>query len=325
MKKFLILMLGLLLGITLALSCVGFLTGDFLYRELKQPHLYQNLFSLVDNSHKLDKIKKAEAANGWQTVSIPSPYGYTLCGTFIPAKENIGTVIITHGLFQNRSTGLDYYDIYQSIGYNVLLVDSRAHGESGGSSVSWGYYEQHDLNAWVKWLQTRQSDAPIGIHGISMGASTAVLHSALNEAAPAVTFYVIDSAYDDFGQLMKYQFSLLNRTSSDALLQTPPAVSLSDLLLFFVQTAAYYEDRINFSDLSPLNAVHTVTTPMLFLHGGADTLIPKEMSENLANALPADKKLHIFPHAPHASSIYKDRRSYHQIVQTFVGSLTKKQ
>lgn len=322
MKKIITLIIGLLLGITITLNCVGFLIGDFLYRELKQPHLYQSLFSLADNSHKMEKIAKAETANGWEKVHTTSPYGYQLCGTFIPAAENKGTVIITHGLFQNRSTGLDYYGIYQNIGYNVLLTDSRAHGESGGNSISWGYYEKHDLNTWVNWVKKHQPDSIIGIHGISMGASTAALHSEINQSTHNVAFYIIDSAYDDFSKLLKHQFSLLSRPNGTKLLQTAAYdISLADVMIFYIQAAAYYEDRIKFADISPLNAVKTSTTPMLFLHGDADTLIPKAMSIELANALPASKNVRFFPEAPHASSIYKDRQTYRETIQDFINQL----
>ena len=42
--------------------------------------------------------------------------------------------------------GLWYAPLYIKAGYNVLLYDSRASGESGGNSVSWGFYEK---NEWI--------------------------------------------------------------------------------------------------------------------------------------------------------------------------------
>jgi len=314
MKKFFILVFGVFVGIFLTANVFGFLIGEFTYRELKYPHIYQSLFSLEDNSKKLEKIARAERRYGWEKVRIPSPYGYELCGTWIPAPLPANqTVIFLHGLFQNRSSGLDYYTIYRERGYNVLLVDSRSHGESGGGSISWGCFEKDDVDAWVKWLKRRQPNGVIGIHGVSMGASTAALHAALN-VQQDVAFYIIDSAYDDFKNLLSHQLRLVANL--------PPENRLPELLLLYVQAASYYEDRITFDDISPRSALAKSETPALFLHGESDMLIPPQMSRTLYDSAKAEKKeLHFFPRMPHATAVYNDRQAYIDVIYKFLDKL----
>ena len=68
---------------------------------------------------------------------------------------------------------LPYVSMYRNMGYNVLLVDLRGHGESGGEHTDWGLSERGDLDQWVQWLKKRDSSVHIGMHGVSLGAGMA--------------------------------------------------------------------------------------------------------------------------------------------------------
>ena len=227
MKKLLIFCFGITLGAFIAVNVLGLMTGEFIYRELTYPHLYQNLFNLQDNSKNIEKIAIAEKKYEWEKVRLPSPHGYTIRGTYIPANQPSNqTILFLHGLFQNRSSGLDYLGIYQEMGYNVLIVDARGHGDSGGDSISWGYFEKDDINVWLDWLQQKIPQGTIGIHGISMGAATALLHSELNENTHQVSFYIADSSYDDFKELLIKQLTILAAL--------PENSKVPDILLYII-------------------------------------------------------------------------------------------
>ena len=80
-------------------------------------------------------------------------------------------MIFLHGFTENRLVGLNYRNLYLNAGFNLLLVDSRDHGESGGESVTWGVYEKQDLDQWVDWVRQRFPVGMIGVHGVSLGAA----------------------------------------------------------------------------------------------------------------------------------------------------------
>ncbi|MDI5789464.1 hypothetical protein PO124_16605 [Bacillus licheniformis] len=57
----------------------------------------------------------------------------------ISRSKSRKAVIISHGIKWSLFGGYKYVELFQSIGYNVLLCDSRCHGLSGGSHVSYGF------------------------------------------------------------------------------------------------------------------------------------------------------------------------------------------
>ncbi|WP_425061395.1 alpha/beta hydrolase [Sporomusa carbonis] len=205
-----------------------------------------------------------------------------------------------------------YTDIYLNAGFNILLVDSRAHGESGGNSVTWGNYEKYDLDQWVDWVYQRFPGGMIGIHGISMGAATALMHAELNEANKRVAFYIADSSYSDFETLLALQ--LKQRLSL-------PGTVLPKILLQYANAAAYFNSRFTFHQASPIRSVRNVTTPVLYIHLEADELIPASMSQELYQATKGPRQLYMFPHAGHISAIFDDWYRYGGVVQNFVRSV----
>ena len=245
----------------------------------------------------------------WENIVIKSPFGYPLSGTYIPnTHPSTQTLIFLHGFTENRSFGLNYLDIYGNAGFNVLLIDSRAHGDSGGSSVTWGNYEKYDVEQWVNWVAQKHPDGIIGIHGVSMGASTALLHAELNEKNKRVAFYIADSAYSDFETLLELQTQ-----------RYFPNILVPKMLLQYANVAAYINARFTFYQASPIYAVRNVTTPILYMHGEDDKIIPVYMSQALYQATKGPRQLYISPHTEHIAAIYDDRYKYGIIIQSFVG------
>jgi alpha-beta hydrolase superfamily lysophospholipase len=61
------------------------------------------------------------------------------------------------------------------MGYNVLLLDFRAHGASGGNTCTIGYYEAEDVKLAYNFLKDK-GEKNIALWGISMGAA-AIAHA----------------------------------------------------------------------------------------------------------------------------------------------------
>src|SRR5512147_2315283 len=65
-----------------------------------------------------------------------------LSAWFIPAKKPEATIIYLHGVGDNKMSGLLLAKVLHENNFNVMLYDSRAHGESGGRFCTYGYYEK---------------------------------------------------------------------------------------------------------------------------------------------------------------------------------------
>ena len=298
----------------IAANAAGLFMGDIIYNEMCVRHSRLH----ANNTGRWQQIlENGKTSRNWQDIRMPSRFGYSLTGTFIPNPQTTDkTLIFLHGFSESRLAGLSYLNIYLNAGYNLLLVDSRAHGESGGQSVTWGVYEKHDVDQWVDWLRHRFPKGTIGMHGISMGAATALLHAGLNESNKRVAFYIADSAYSDLESLLADQMSQRLQLPGNI----PPQV-----LLPYANAVTYLRARFTFGAASPLRVVQQVTTPVLYIHGEADRLVPASMSQQLYSMTKGQRQIQLFPRADHVSSIYTDRSRYRTVVQGFARSIQESQ
>lgn len=298
----------------IAANAAGLFMGNIIYNEMCVRHSRLH----ANNTGRWQQIlENGKTSRNWQDIRMPSRFGYSLTGTFIPNQQTTDkTLIFLHGFSESRLAGLSYLNIYLNAGYNLLLVDSRAHGESGGQSVTWGVYEKHDVDQWVDWLRHRFPKGTIGMHGISMGAATALLHAGLNEANKRVSFYIADSAYSDLESLLADQMSQRLQLPGNI----PPQV-----LLPYANAVTYLRARFTFGAASPLRVVQQVTTPVLYIHGEADRLVPASMSQQLYSMTKGQRQIQLFPRADHVSSIYTDRSRYRTVVQGFARSIQESQ
>ena len=298
----------------IAANAAGLFMGNIIYNEMCVRHSRLH----ANNTGRWQQIlENGKTSRNWQDIRMPSRFGYSLTGTFIPNPQTTDkTLIFLHGFSESRLAGLSYLNIYLNAGYNLLLVDSRAHGESGGLSVTWGVYEKHDVDQWVDWLRHRFPKGTIGMHGISMGAATALLHAGLNESNKRVAFYIADSAYSDLESLLADQMSQRLQLPGNI----PPQV-----LLPYANAVTYLRARFTFGAASPLRVVQQVTTPVLYIHGEADRLVPASMSQQLYSMTKGQRQIQLFPRADHVSSIYTDRSRYRTVVQGFARSIQESQ
>ena len=86
----------------------------------------------------VDKLK----ARAFEEVHIISFDGLRLFGRWYEGKKDSPVVVLCHGYrgsaYRDFSGGSD---IFLSLGWNVLLIDQRAHGKSEGSTITFGVKE----------------------------------------------------------------------------------------------------------------------------------------------------------------------------------------
>src|SRR2546428_8828992 len=106
---------------------------------------------VVGNHQELRVMVAAPQDYGLQAqrVAFAATDGIPLVAWWLPAsaqtKKAYGTVILAHGGAGNRSHMLSRAAFLVRNAWNVLAVDLRMHGESGGGGESPGYYETQDL------------------------------------------------------------------------------------------------------------------------------------------------------------------------------------
>jgi hypothetical protein len=233
--------------------------------------------------------------------------GCTLQGYYLPAETDSDRyVVCSHGY---RSRGKSEFRLmtkfYHDKGFNVLLVDHRASGESHGSHITFGKKESDDLLQWIDWVRTELSPtAQIVLHGVSMGAATVLMLSDRKELLPNVRFIVADcgftSVIDEFrGVLEKAHI--------------PHRV-----LIAGVDTVNRIASGFSLHTVTPHECVKHAVVPILFVHGKSDTFVPTQMSRENYAACTSEKALLLVDGAAHARSYPTDSAAYEAMLEKFM-------
>ena len=223
---------------------------------------------------------------------------------FSPAEETDRWAILVHGYGRDGTYAYDYADEYLKRGWNVLVPDLRAAGESEGEFITMGALESRDVFDWASKLP---SDAKIILHGVSMGAATVMMTAALK---PKNLVAVVEdcgytSAYEMFTAQLNKIFSLPEYPVM------PCANNVCKL-----------KTGVKISDAAPLEVVDEITVPILFIHGDADGLVPFEMMGRLYDKAVAPKEKFVVKGAGHADAKRTNPAAYFDKVFTFLeGSL----
>lgn len=245
---------------------------------------YRDSYAWYDEIPKDDIYIKAYDKNKLHAVYIPSH-----------DKKTDKLALVMHGY---RSKGRDMVIIakmYSDLGFKVLLLDMRGHGLSEGKFTSMGYYESYDLKKWLHYItRNHGSNVQILLHGVSMGASTALMVTKFRESRK-VKAMVLDSCFTNFRDSLKLS------TNHKILRLFLPGVSLMSrfFLKFFLK------------DINPHKEIQTVTIPTLFIYGTKDKVVTQEMTDKLYEDIKTDTKdLLIVQDARHAKAFELEKYEY---------------
>lgn len=124
-----------------------------------------------------------------EEITVMSADGLMINAYVVLAEDAKANILLLHGMHGMDATSLfDYAKFLYDGGYSVIVADMRAHGKSGGESLSFGYLEPLDVLAVIDYI--KQNDAlkndPIALYGLSMGGSVAINTAAQSEDVAAV-------------------------------------------------------------------------------------------------------------------------------------------
>jgi pimeloyl-ACP methyl ester carboxylesterase len=121
-----------------------------------------------------------------------------IAGWWIPAaSDSTRCAVLVHGYADAKVGAIAWAAPWRALGFNLLVVDLRAHGESGGRMCTAGYFERDDLRQVLDELRaSRPEEAKeIVLFGVSMGGAVV---AAAAEDRDDVAAVVMDSPYADF-------------------------------------------------------------------------------------------------------------------------------
>ncbi len=232
------------------------------------------------------------------------------------------TVILVHGS-QSNKTGMAYTAArLLPQGFSVLVLDVRAHGESGGDYSTFGYKEALDVEAAVRWVRAHASGDRIALLGYSSGAVAVLLAAA---RTPGLAAVIADSAYLDTTDVLRRENHFLAHLPPKAAvpfthrmrvwLFTAPGFAWLSREAFRLRTGVPFDPpEANLRD-----AVRRIDrTPVLYLASEKDPVVPRAATEDLYRSTASPRKqLSIQPGAYH-SAIGGDPHGYMAVVTKFL-------
>ena len=192
-----------------------------------------------------------------------------------------------------------------ALGHNLLLVDQRAHGESEGRTITFGAKERLDCLSWIRWANERFDCPEIAIFGVSMGAGTVLLATAL-DLPDNVLCAVADCSYSRAEDVI---------AAVGGRMRVP--VGLTRLL---ARGAARVFGGFRLRHADAVEALRHARVPVLLLHGEEDKLVPCAMSAELEQSCASPVKRYTFPGAGHGLSYLVDTARYTAAVEDFLGT-----
>lgn len=109
-------------------------------------------------------------------LRLPGGDGVTLAATYRPgARNDAPGVLLLHGNGASRAQFADEALSLAAMGYAVLTIDFRGHGESTARPHSFGWHEADDAAVAFRWLKRQQNGASVAVVGISLGGAAALL------------------------------------------------------------------------------------------------------------------------------------------------------
>lgn len=190
-----------------------------------------------------------------------------------------------------------------SLGRSVLIVDQRTSGSSEGNVISFGINESRDCLAWVNFMVEHfGKDVKIILTGISMGASTVMIASAMDLPSNVISA-LADCGYTSAKDIIKKVIRQMHLPAN--------------LLYPFVKLGAKLYGHFDLEETSPLEAMKKCRIPIIFIHGETDDFVPCEMSRANFDACVAPKRLFTVADAGHGMSYLLDDKGYFQALKEF--------
>ena len=205
---------------------------------------------------------------GWWIPARP-PHG----GDATPAGWGTRTVLLCHGLGSSKANALGVAEHLLRAGYNVLAVDLRAHGDSGGHVTAFGDAERRDVLAAVAWLRRERPAQAQRIFGVGASMGAAALVAAAGDPSDegrAIDAVAVYGTYDDLGALA--------RTVCDRQFPRP----LNWLGRHVAVPLAGLHAGRSLADFAPGDAIARLSPrPVLVIHGTEDEIIAFEHGRRL--------------------------------------------
>ena len=231
----------------------------------------------------------------YEEIKLKTRDNIILAAWFIKNPQASKAIVLCHGYPMDKGNIFNMTN-FLSKKYNLLYFDFRGMGKSEGFFTSGGYKETMDIEAGLKFLNSR-GFKDIGIYGLSMGGAAALMVKPGKLKA-----IVADAPYADLSAVLDNIFSIFG------VLRHP----LLDIMNIWNKIVF----GITLKNVSPLKNIGNLKVPILLIHGDRDSQLPVSGSKKLHQKNPKSQ-LWIIKNADHCETSFVAGDEYNRRITDF--------
>lgn len=212
-------------------------------------------------------------------------------------------VIILSGRTESLRYGYYFAQPYAAEGFNVLVIDPRAHGLSDGEFNTVGFEESKDALAWARFIHDNFNIETIIFHGICIGAAGGMYAITSDDCPYYIKAIVTDGMFPNFGESMKNHLRERRKPTF------PVYKLINKRMIRFTGHSM---------DFGPINVIEKLDRPILMLYSKEDTYSTPEFAVKLFNLVKSEKEFVWFEHGAHSMLRYNDSKKYDDSIRAFL-------
>ena len=249
------------------------------------------------------KLKNTIAADSsFQPIYLKTKDNLRLEAWYIKADSAIGTVCLFHGHGGTKSGVYKESEAFRQMGYNTLLLDFRAHGNSEGNTCTIGNDETEDVKLAYDYISNK-GEKNIVLWGISMGASS--ITKTIHDFHLQPKKIILEMPFGTIEDAVKGRLKLMGL----------PAQPIATLLTFWGGA----ERGFWAFNMKPQQYVKSFSCPVLLQWGKNDPRVSKSEEDILFNNIPGtNKKFVVYENAGHESLCKKEPEKWKTEVADFL-------
>lgn len=223
-----------------------------------------------------------------RTVRLAASDGSQIAGSYWPGATPRGpAVLLLHGINNDRTLFRRHADWLNGLGYAVLAIDFRGHGESAAVERTFGWREAMDAEAALAFLRSHAPARKVGVIGISLGGAAALLGADGPLAADAM---ILQAVYPDLRTAI---LNRLDRVGGSLL------AGLGEPLLSYQSWPRY---GVPPERIAPIEGLKRYAGPVLVIGGRSDRSTRVADSVAMFEAAAGPKALWLVDGADHVAT-----------------------
>ena len=288
-----------------------FYNDPSIHNEYSNENVFSKTWRLFSGPRLTKSVITELPAFPFDTVTLKTDKGIFIDAWYAKTDSaSKGTVLLFHGLTNNKETVLAEAHEFRYLGYNVMLIDFRAHGNSGGNITTIGVRESEEVKLAYDYI-AQLGEKKIILWGTSLGAVT---------IAKAVADYNLQPA----GVILEMPFASLQTHLRARARMIGFGGFPEKPFGFFVTCWMGIERGFNgFKHQTPVY-VQKIHCPVLLQWGALDMYVLKNETDKIYEAiLSPDKRLVIYDHANHESFVQNDPLKWRIEIGRFLSGTVK--